>query len=65
MYWLNVDQLKGSVDCPSPNLASNSQPQPRWGQTCVSANNRIYIIGGYEGKSLLVTRIQIALTLFP
>lgn len=51
MYWLNIDQLKTSVDSPSSlELQETSKPQQRWGQSCVSANNRIYIISGYEGK---------------
>jgi hypothetical protein len=30
----------------------NLKPQQRWGQSCVSANNKAYIIGGYEGQYL-------------
>jgi hypothetical protein len=55
MYWINIDTLK-SNDA-SASHSSNTKPTNRWGQACVNANNRLYIIGGYEGNYSL-TKIK-------
>jgi hypothetical protein len=57
MHWVNIDSLR-STEATQPFQASqfNTQsnqsikPQSRWGQACVTANNNLYIIGGYDGK---------------
>lgn len=47
--WLNIDTLLSSDDS-QPHRIQSKKPQQRWGQACVVAHNKIYIIGGYEGK---------------
>jgi hypothetical protein len=58
MFWQNLDLILGNNDASelsqsSINSESDSRfPKPgkRWGQASVSANNCLYIIGGYDGK---------------
>jgi hypothetical protein len=63
MFWLNLDQVLGIENNNSPADSSSNQnsqssqadlsnpkPAKRWGQASVTAYNRLYIIGGYEGK---------------
>ncbi|CDW71485.1 kelch repeat [Stylonychia lemnae] len=51
MYWINPDQLRNTDDSISHNQSS-VKPAKRWGQSCVAAHNKLYIIGGYEGSYL-------------
>ncbi len=58
MHWSNIETLvKKSSEEHNPHSFGKlqkqewKQPQPRWGQAMVEANKRLYIIGGYEGKS--------------
>ena len=53
MYWINSDSLTNSGD--DHNHSSDivkTRPAKRWGQSCVTAYNKLYIIGGYEGMSI-------------
>ena len=65
MLWLNLDVLKGTSEQVAVGEQSgaggtasatasasrkNARPAKRWGQAAVHANNRLYIIGGYEGR---------------
>ena len=65
MYWLNTDNFSsqeegnrhvilniigGSHQSVMAQLRSVKPPK-RWGQASVHANNRLYIIGGYEGTT--------------
>ena len=47
MYWISADSLR-NID----NGRDNVDPKQRWGQSCVQAHNKLYIIGGYDGKKL-------------
>lgn len=52
MYsWLNIDTLLQCEDNQSQSQRNSfKKPQKRWGQSCVAAHNKVYIIGGYEGN---------------
>ena len=52
MYWTNTDSLRNSNDDHSHHANSQQRPAKRWGQSCVAAHNKLYIIGGYEGMNL-------------
>ena len=58
MLWLNLDVLKGTpedhIEQNSLTSRKNAKPAKRWGQAAVHANNRLYIIGGYEGKLIAI-----------
>lgn len=66
MHWLSLDTYLNNSEPASPrqqdqrprNMQNSSgpqemRPQKRWGQAAVSAHNRLYIIGGYEGNSAI------------
>ena len=50
MYWLNIDTLRNIEDPISTQYQhQRTKPTQRWGQACVNAHNKLFIIGGYEG----------------
>ena len=51
LHWQNLQEITSVARARQIKSENHESPQKRWGHTSVEALNRMFIIGGYHGKS--------------